>query len=96
MKKEYNFEKAKRVLPDRVDSNPKIMISLRLDPMIIAAIKDEADAIGIGYQTLISSILEKHVHPLTESFEDKVTKRILSRLETSGTIKKKTKKKKTA
>lgn len=91
MKKEYNFKNAKRVDPSRVDSTvTKTMISLRLEPDLISSLKDEAQALGIGYQTLINDILKKHVSPGTESFEEKMEKRILKRL------REKTKKTKTA
>lgn len=91
MKKEYNFKNAKRVDPSRVDSTvTKTMISLRLEPDLISSLKDEAQALGIGYQTLINDILKKHVSPETESFEEKMEKRILKRL------REKTKKTKTA
>lgn len=85
MKKEYNFKKAKRVDPSRVDTaEPKTMISLRLDPLVISILREEAEALGIGYQTLIGDILKKHVHPETESFEEKMEKRILKRLGEKG------------
>lgn len=81
MKKEYDFKKAKRVSSLRVDtSEPKTMISLRLDPSLIKRLKEEAEALGIGYQTLIGDILTKHVMPETESFEEKMEKRILKKL----------------
>ncbi len=87
MKKEYDFKKAKRVAPSRVDSSgPKMMISLRLEPQLISLLKSESEALGIGYQTLIGDILKKHVLPESESFEEKMEKRILKRL--SGKIKK--------
>ena len=59
MKKEYNFTSAKKVEKSKVDSAPKVMISLRLDPEMISKLKDEADRLGIPYQTLINSILHR-------------------------------------
>ena len=99
MKKEYDFSKAKRVDPKRVYSNPKVMISLRLDPNVVSSLRDEADALGIGYQTLICSILEKHISPEITSIEDRLFKRIIERFEDAGInlkAKPKTKKKKSA
>lgn len=84
MKKEYDFSKAKRVDPSKVYPTPKIMISIRLDPNVVSALKDEADALGMGYQTLISSILEKHAFQETSSIEDRLFKRILDRFEEAG------------
>jgi uncharacterized protein (DUF4415 family) len=81
MKKEYNFKKGQRVDPSRVDtSEPKTMISLRLDPHVISMLREEADALGVGYQTLIGDILKKHISPASESFEEKMEKRILKRI----------------
>jgi hypothetical protein len=94
MKKEYDFSKAKRVDPSRVDPSPKIMISLRLDPHVISLLRDEADALGVGYQTHIGDILRKHVEPKNQSFEEKLVKRILSQLEDAGVPVKKAKSKK--
>ena len=98
MKKEYDFSKAKRVDPNRVDPSPKVMISLRIDPNVISLLRDEADALGVGYQTLIGDILRKHVEPKNTSFEEKLMKRIIDRLEEAGVPlnKGKGKKKKTA
>lgn len=98
MKKEYDFSKGKRVSPNRVYPSPKLSISIRLDPHVVAALKDEAEALGIGYQTLIGNVLQKHVMPETESFEEKFMKKVLERLEELGVpIKeKKSKRKKTA
>lgn len=59
MKKEYNFTSAKSVDKSKVDPAPKIMISLRLDPQMISKLKDEADRLGLPYQTLINSILHR-------------------------------------
>ncbi len=59
MKKEYDFKKLKKrhgkVKTDQDAS--KIMISLRLDGSVLAAIKTEAERMGIPYQTLIGSLL---------------------------------------
>lgn len=94
MKKEYDFSKAKRVDPSRVDtSSAKLMISLRLDPDLLEKLKEEAEALGIGYQTLIGNILKKHIEPRTESFEEKILKKILSRLQEAGIPVKSTEKK---
>lgn len=59
MKKEYDFSKGKRVSHEKVDKDIKIMISLRTDPRTISLLKDEADRLGMPYQTLINSILHR-------------------------------------
>lgn len=74
MKKEYNFETAKKVKKSKVDPAPKIMISLRLDPSLISSLKDESDRLGIPYQTLINSIIHRYVNG--ELIDKKEAKRI--------------------
>lgn len=100
MKKEYDFNQANRVDPSKVLKDPKIMISLRIDPNVVAQLRDEADALGIGYQTLIGEILQNHVGTIEESYEKKFMKRIMKRLEEAGVPfnrkKSKSRKKKTA
>ena len=60
--KELDLSRFKRVDPKRVDSNAsKIPVSLRLDAADLVAVRDEADRLGIPYQTLISSIVHRFV-----------------------------------
>ncbi len=59
MRKHYDFSKAKRVTPDRVIKNPSIMISLRVPGHVVARLRDEADRMGMPYQTLINTILHR-------------------------------------
>jgi predicted DNA binding CopG/RHH family protein len=62
MKKEYDFSKMKKrpgktlVVPDA----GKLPVSLRLDYRIISKLKDEAERMGLPYQTLINSILHMY------------------------------------
>lgn len=61
-KKELDLSKFKRVDPKRVDSEAtKIQLSLRMDAMDIIAVREEADRLGIPYQTLIGSIVHRFV-----------------------------------
>jgi predicted DNA binding CopG/RHH family protein len=63
MKDEYDFSKAKRVDPKRIDPDAiKIPTSLRLDASDVSKIRDEADRLGIPYQTLIGSIIHRYVN----------------------------------
>jgi len=39
----------------------KVAVNIRLDAKVIIGIKDEADRLGIPYQTLINSILHRFV-----------------------------------
>lgn len=64
MKKEYNLDKmTKRKGKVKVvaDAN-KVAISLRLDSSIIAGLREEAQKLGLPYQTLISSILHQYLN----------------------------------
>src|SRR5690349_18482900 len=63
MRDEYDFKNAKRREKVKVLSREeiKIAVSLRLDPHDLALIKDEADRLGIPYQTLIGSIIHRFV-----------------------------------
>jgi predicted DNA binding CopG/RHH family protein len=46
----------------KVDSEAgKIPISIRMDAYDISALRDEADRLGIPYQTLIGSIVHRYV-----------------------------------
>ena len=59
MKKEYDLKKLKR-RPDAPKSDPeaaRIPISIRLDGSVLAALKTEAERLGLPYQTYIGSVL---------------------------------------
>ncbi len=64
MKDEYDFDKMK-LRPGKVrvlsEEEVKIPISLRLAPFVVSLLRDEADRLGIPYQTLISSVLHRFV-----------------------------------
>ncbi len=62
MRKEYDIKKFKKVHPSRVDPDPRMMISLRAIPRDISLLKDEADRLGIPYQSLINSIIHRFVN----------------------------------
>jgi predicted DNA binding CopG/RHH family protein len=59
---ELDLSKFKRVDPKRVDHDAaKIPVSLRMDAGDLVAVRDEADRLGIPYQTLIGSIVHRFV-----------------------------------
>ena len=59
---ELDLSKFKRVDPKRVDPDAaKIPVSLRIDAGDLVGVRDEADRLGIPYQTLIGSILHRYV-----------------------------------
>lgn len=80
MKKEYDFSKMKKrpgkvlVVPDA----GKIPVSLRLDYRIIIKLKDEAERMGLPYQTLINSIL--HMYSEGQLVDKKTVEMIMKRL----------------
>ena len=62
MKKEYDLKKLKK-RPGRVKINKdavKVPVSIRLEGSVLAAMKTEAERLGIPYQTLIGSILHRY------------------------------------
>jgi uncharacterized protein (DUF4415 family) len=89
MKKEYDFSKGKRVDPSRVDHDPRVMISIRINAFVLAELKQQAETLGVGYQTLISNILGRHVGRSSLSVEEKLLKKILDRLDEMSSKRKK-------
>ncbi|MBN1571273.1 MAG: hypothetical protein JXA73_25790 [Acidobacteria bacterium] len=63
MKKEYDLGKLrKRSGKVKVDPDAaKTPISIRLDGAVLADLRSEAERLGIPYQTLISSVLHRHI-----------------------------------
>jgi len=62
MRKEYDLKKLKK-RPGKVKIDKdavKLPVSIRLDGSVLAAIKTEADRLGIPYQTLIGSLLHRY------------------------------------
>jgi len=63
MKKEYDLRKLKK-RPGKPKSSveaAKVPISIRLDGGELAELREEAERLGIPYQTLIGSILHRYV-----------------------------------
>ena len=82
MKKEYDLKKLKR-RPGTSKSDPeaaKIPISIRVDGSVLAALKTEADRLGIPYQTYIGSVLYRFAHG---ELVDRKTVDLLKRLKVS-------------
>ncbi len=75
MRKEYDLTKFKRVDPSKVDHDPKVMISIRLDLKDLTLLREEADRMGIPYQTLIGSIIHRFV--IGELIDKKEAKKIV-------------------
>lgn len=64
MKKEYDLKKLKKRAGSVKSSADaaKTPISIRLDGAVLAAIKTEADRLGIPYQTFVGSILHRYAN----------------------------------
>lgn len=61
MKKEYDLKSMKR-RPGKAKVYPeasKVAINIRLDAIVVNDLKDEAERMGIPYQTLINSVLHR-------------------------------------
>jgi uncharacterized protein (DUF4415 family) len=65
MRDEYNFSKGKRgaVIP----SPGKARITIMLDDDVIEHFRSQAEAEGVGYQTLINALLRKAIASATKS-----------------------------
>lgn len=61
MRKEYDFGKARRGAV--VASPGKTRITIMLDDDVIEAFRKQAEAQGIGYQTLINAALRAAIEP---------------------------------
>ena len=59
MRQEYDFSKGKRgaIIP----SQGKTRITMYLDNEILNRFREQAEAAGIGYQTLINQVLKEHI-----------------------------------
>jgi predicted DNA binding CopG/RHH family protein len=63
MKDNYDFSKAKRRDPRKVDPDAlKISVNLRIDADIVSDVKDRAELLGLPYQTLINSVLKQYLN----------------------------------
>ena len=63
MKKEYDLKKLQKYpgVP-KVDSEAvRMQVNLRIDANDLAAVKTEAERLGMPYQTLIGSVLHRYV-----------------------------------
>lgn len=59
MKDEYDFSQGKR--GQIVSTKGKTCITLYLDNDVLAGLREEAEAAGLGYQTLINQALKTHL-----------------------------------
>ena len=63
MKKNYNLKSLKKK-PGKVKVDPeatRVMISLKVDAHDLVELKNEAERMGMPYQTLINSVLHRFI-----------------------------------
>ena len=87
MRNEYDFSRGKRgaVIP----STGKTRITIYLDDNILDSFRREAEAEGLGYQTLINEALKAHLkqpekQPLTENDFRRVLREELTQANSSS------------
>ena len=64
MKKEYDLKKMKK-RPGKTKVHKdaeKVAIHIRLDALVVDELKNEAQRLGLPYQTLINSVLHRFVN----------------------------------
>ena len=64
MKKNYDLKTLKKKPgKTKVDTEAiRIMISLKIDANNLAEVKNEAERLGMPYQTLLNSIIHRYIH----------------------------------
>lgn len=76
MRQEYDFSQGKRGA--MIPSTGKTRITIYLDDDILESFRAQAEAEGIGYQTLINQVLKQHIyHPAERSLTETDLRRIL-------------------
>ena len=75
MRKEYDFSKARRgaVIPQKGKSR----ISIYIDSEILEDFRNQADAAGRGYQTMINDALREHLGRSARPVDVKTLRRVL-------------------
>lgn len=68
MDKEYDFSKGKRGAI--IDPTGKTRITIMLDDHVIAYFRDEAEAQGTGYQTMINATLRDAIKNIDKRSKD--------------------------
>ena len=75
MRREYDFSEAKRgqVVPQQ----GKTRITIYLDDQVLEAFRDQADAAGRGYQTMINEALREYLARSREPVDADTIRRIV-------------------
>jgi len=75
MKKEHNFENAKR--GQVVPTKGKTRITMYLDTEIIEAFREQSDKAGYGYQTMINEVLREYLAKSGKPLNEKVIRQVI-------------------
>jgi uncharacterized protein (DUF4415 family) len=75
MKKEYNFENAKRA--QVVPTKGKTRVTMYLDTDILDDFRARADKAGYGYQTMINEALREYLSKRRKTLDEKVIRQVI-------------------
>lgn len=75
MKKEYNFENAKR--GQVVPTKGKTRITMYIDADIIEVFRERADKAGYGYQTMINEALREYLRKSGKPLDETVIRQVI-------------------
>ena len=75
MKKEYNFENAKR--GQVVPTKGKTRITMYIDNDVLDDFRERADKAGYGYQTMINEILREYLVKSDKPLDEKVIRQVI-------------------
>ena len=75
MKREYDFSKGKRgaVVPQ----TGKTRITIYIDNDILEEFREQADAAGRGYQTMINEVLREHLGKSRRPMDEATLRRVI-------------------
>lgn len=65
MRQEYDFSEGKRGAI--ISSQGKTRITIYLDNEVLESFREQAEANGVGYQTLINQVLREHIQRGSEA-----------------------------
>lgn len=75
MKKEYNFENAKR--GQVVPTKGKTRITIYLDTDVLEDFRERADKAGYGYQTMINEALREYLSKSGKPLNEEVIRQVI-------------------
>jgi len=75
MKKEYNFENARR--GQVVPTKGKTRITIYLDTDILEEFRERADKAGYGYQTMINEVLKEYLTKSGKPLDEDVIRQVI-------------------